>query len=117
MVSLDVYRGINRVLLVFAPSGEDPDYQHQITSATDYQKELAERDLIVRAFPADDPTADPEASAFRDRYGVPADRFTAILIGKDGTEKMRRDEPILSDDLISTIDAMPMRRQEMDREG
>jgi|SRR4051812_24298010 len=112
MVSLDVYRGLNRVLLVFAPSGEDPDFQHQITSATDYREEFAERDLIVRAFPDDD----QEARDFRDHYGVPADRFTAILIGKDGTEKMRRDEPILAADLISTIDAMPMRRQEMNRE-
>jgi hypothetical protein len=114
MVSLDVYRGLNRVLLVFAPSDEDPDFQHQITSATDYQSELAERDLIVRAFPS---SGDEEESDFRKHYGVPADGFTVILIGKDGTEKMRRDEPILSDDLISTIDAMPMRRQEMDREG
>src|SRR3954468_4282611 len=114
MISLDVYRGINRVLLVFAPSGEDPDFQHQITSATDYQSALAERDLIVRAFPA---AGDEEESDFRKHYGVPAGRFTVILIGKDGMEKVRRDEPILSDDLIFTIDAMPMRRREMDREG
>jgi hypothetical protein len=113
MVSLDVYRGLNRVLLVFAPSGEDPQYHHQITSAADYKDEFAERDLIVRALPADD----PEAPAFRDRYGVPTEGFTAILIGKDGTEKMRRNEPILSEDLLSTIDAMPMRRQEMQRDG
>lgn len=111
MVSLDVYRGKNRILLVFGPSPEDPQVQHQLTSAADNKDDLAERDLIVRALPS----GDPESAGFRERYGVPAEGFTAILIGKDGTEKLRRSEPILAEELFATIDSMPMRQDEMGR--
>ena len=52
----------------------------------------------------------------RERYGVTADGFAAVLIGRDGGEKLRSTEPVSAALLFGTIDAMPVRRREM-REG
>ncbi|NYD89522.1 DUF4174 domain-containing protein [Sphingomonas melonis] len=54
--------------------------------------------------------ADDGAAALRKRYRLPAGGFVAILIGKDGGEKLRSAKPILPEVLAGTIDAMPMRR-------
>ncbi|MBW4517481.1 MAG: DUF4174 domain-containing protein [Timaviella obliquedivisa GSE-PSE-MK23-08B] len=40
-------------------------------------------------------------------------KFTVILVGKDGTEKQRSQTPIDPATIFRTIDAMPMRQQEM----
>ncbi len=41
--------------------------------------------------------------------------FTAILVGKDGGDKLPSTELITLQKLYGTIDAMPMRRNEMKR--
>jgi len=52
-------------------------------------------------------------AAARRRFHVRPTDFTVILIGKDGGEKLRSHQPISLDTLRSTIDAMPMRQEEM----
>ena len=49
----------------------------------------------------------------RERLGLPADSFRAVLIGKDGGAKITAAAPIAPQRLFATIDAMPMRRTEM----
>ena len=49
----------------------------------------------------------------REHYGVAADEFAAILIGRDGGEKLRASEPISAQELFGKIDEMPMRRREL----
>ena len=49
----------------------------------------------------------------RERYRVDENTFTFILVGKDGSEKMRSDTVVTRDELYAIIDAMPMRRGEM----
>ncbi len=49
------------------------------------------------------------APSLRRKFRLPAG-FTAILIGKDGGEKLRRAKPFPTALLERTIDAMPMRR-------
>ncbi|QED28004.1 DUF4174 domain-containing protein [Microvenator marinus] len=39
--------------------------------------------------------------------------FTLILVGKDGTEKLRSHKAVAVEMLFETIDAMPMRIREM----
>ena len=39
--------------------------------------------------------------------------FTLILVGKDGTEKLRSHKAVEVETLFETIDAMPMRIREM----
>jgi hypothetical protein len=57
--------------------------------------------------------ATPEAVALRRRLGLPGDGFRAVLVGKDGEPKITARSPIPMETLFSTIDAMPMRRDEM----
>ena len=53
------------------------------------------------------------AAAARLRFHIAPDAFVVILLGKDGGEKLRSDQPIAYEALRDTIDAMPMRQKEM----
>ena len=53
---------------------------------------------------------DDTADALRQRFALPPDRFTVLLIGKDGHVAVRSGEPLQGADLTRIIDAMPMRR-------
>ena len=57
--------------------------------------------------------APAEQEAARKRFGVAPGEFTVILIGKDGGEKLRSHQPLSWETLQQTVDAMPMRQQEM----
>ena len=126
--SLSLLKDKNRVLLVFAPTDSFPAYQQQVSQLQRHQQELQQRDLVLipvlthvgpqtsantlRDLHA--PVAsDSEQIELRQRFHVPINAFTVILIGKDGGEKLRCKEPIQSNELFATIDAMPMRRDEM----
>jgi hypothetical protein len=51
----------------------------------------------------------------RVRLDVANEAFQAVLVGKDGNPKRSSSEPIAASKLITTIDATPMRQQEMGR--
>jgi hypothetical protein len=55
-----------------------------------------------------------DVDSLRLRYGVGEGDFLAVLVGRDGTEKHRSTEPIPPGELFRMIDAMPMRREEME---
>jgi hypothetical protein len=55
-----------------------------------------------------------ESSLF-EKYNVDTTQYTVILIGKDGSEKYRTNKIIKIDQLFSIIDAMPMRKSEMNK--
>lgn len=104
-----------RVLLVAAPSANDPGVIGQRRALAGWDKGARERDLAIVTVVGDRVTgATDGAAALRARHRLPRDRFVAILIGKDGGEKMRADTPIPADTLAETIDAMPMRRARLD---
>ena len=65
----------------------------------------------------DAPLEREAADAIRNRFDVPRDRFTLILVGKDGAIKLERDERTGPDDIFALIDAMPMRQNEMRRKN
>ncbi len=62
---------------------------------------MAEREVVIL-------TDGPGADALRDGQG-----FQVLLIGKDGGIKMRSATPVAAEDILSLIDSMPMRQQEM----
>lgn len=98
---LSQYRWKSRILLLFAPAADDPRLAAQHAALADHAADLAERALVI----VDDP--DP---ALRAAFQAPAAGFTAVLLGLDGEEKLRTDEPIQAAALFATIDAMPMRQ-------
>ncbi len=105
---LAVYRSKARVLLVLAPSANDVRLRRQREMFASMKAGADERDLaLVEAIGTTE-----EARALRHRFGLASD-FHAILIGKDGGDKLTSVEPLGSGDLFPLIDAMPMRQQEM----
>ena len=110
MRDLERFRGKNRVLLIFAPSAMtgQASTQEELL-ATDLQA-LAERDVEVVIL---DQSGDVDE--LLDEFEIAEGSFVVLLLGKDGTVKMRSADPITPEQLRTTIDAMPMRQQEMDQ--
>jgi hypothetical protein len=109
----------SRALLIFAPGPNDPQLQIQLRRLHDNAAAVSDRDIVVIALPFDSPSPTPamltgsDAQAARRRFNIAPADFAVILIGKDGGEKLRSSKPLTMDKLRDTIDAMPMRQQEM----
>lgn len=99
-----------RVLIVSAPTAGDPALAEQRRILVGWKIHAAARDLTVVEIVGDTVrgASDP-AAALRPKYHLPA-TFTAVLIGKDGGEKLRSAKPFPAAALEATIDAMPMRQ-------
>jgi len=126
--SLASLKDKNRVLLIFAPSEQTPDFQRQFDLLSKHAYDMRDRDLIllpvvtIASAPTNANTlrvshppvaSETQQLSLRHRFHVAPDVFTVILIGKDGGEKLRQHTPITAEKLNATIDAMPMRRDEM----
>jgi len=99
-----------RVLIVAAPSPQDPELAEQRRILDNWTAKRDERDLTVVEIVGDQVRgAGENAPALRRKFRIPG-TFTAILIGKDGAEKLRSAHPFPATVLERTIDAMPMRR-------
>ncbi len=97
-----------RVLLVFSPSAAAANFIEQKRIADEASTGFAERDLVL---------VSAVDAALYQQYSVVQGQFMALLIGKDGSEKLRSATPLSSIRLFDTIDAMPMRREEMRTRG
>ena len=100
------------MLLVFAPSLHDASYLEQKRLVNEANVGFADRDLLVFYLFAD--KSGSNATALYERFSVRMEALTAILIGKDGSEKERFLEPVHPEILFSVIDQMPMRRREVE---
>lgn len=110
----------HRIVLIFASSDRAPDYQRQVQIWQADRAGVNDRDLKLvevlgtGASQADgQPITPASAEDFRRQFRVKAADFAVILVGKDGTEKQRSQTPVDLAMLFRTIDAMPMRQQEM----
>jgi hypothetical protein len=97
-----------RQLLLFADTENNPQLQQQIKNLRQDADGLKERDIEVKIYYQ---TKNPEL--FDKRKLKTA--FTAVLVGKDGGDKLTSTTPVTLQKLYSTVDAMPMRRSEMKR--
>ena len=126
--SLASLKDSKRVLLVFAPSDQNSDFQQQFQMLSRSAADMQQRDLVIVPVLVNvgqytsantlrnthPPVAsDQDQVALRNRFHVAPGEFSAILIGKDGGEKLREHTPISAEKLNQTIDAMPMRKDEM----
>lgn len=101
------YRDKNRVLLVFAPDKKDAAFQEQRKLWQGEQAGFADRDLVVAPV--------LKEGTRTGRYAAEVRSFRVVLIGKDGHEAYRSDQPVTAEALYRRIDAMPMRRDEVRR--
>ena len=100
-----------RVLILAAPSADDQALVAQRRELASWQTEREDRDVtIVEIVGTHVSGATDTAVSLRRQWLLPADRFQAILIGKDGHEAFRTARPVAAAGLTQTIDAMPMRR-------
>ncbi|WPZ34604.1 DUF4174 domain-containing protein [Thalassobaculum sp. OXR-137] len=120
---LDKYRWKRRLLLVFAPVKPHPNLVVQRQRLKEAADGLKEREVTVIEVVQDSVFVDGKlaielnAKNLRKQFDTTIVEFNVVLIGKDGAEKLRRDEAVQVSDLFKTIDSMPMRQQEMRQRG
>lgn len=121
--TVERFAGTHRLLLIFAPSERDDQFDGQMLCANDYKEGFEERELVVFEILAEGesragghPLSAGETESLRRGFGVADDQYLTVLIGKDGTEKARWPRAISPVDLFREIDEMPMRREEMRKE-
>lgn len=127
-VTIASLRDDYRPLLIFSPTDGDPRLTRQTLLKDRHQPGLADRQIILIPMYLNTPytggiamfpdgklgsISKPEADAARRRFHIAPTDFTVILLGKDGGEKLRSHDPIPFATLRDTIDAMPMRQDEM----
>lgn len=115
------YKWKYRPLVVFADSATSPPLiqQRQIVAAS--RGGFVERNVVVVWVVGNSVSSElgPEpgqsANALRARVNAQAGTFRVVLVGKDGGAKLAVSSPLSAASLFGTIDAMPMRRDEMRR--
>ena len=109
--SVAAMRWHRRVLILAAPVATDPSLLKQRRELAAWREQGEDRDVTIVEIVTDRVSgATDTAAALRRQWHLRADRFQAILIGKDGREALRTDKPFATEGLTRTIDAMPMRR-------
>ena len=105
LLFLFMYPGKRQVILFYNGNGASVK-EEQLSILNKDKKGLEERNIDVHFYR----TTEPAAGKWNIK---PGKAFTFILVGKDGGEKMRADTVVSLAQLYKTIDAMPMRREEM----
>lgn len=112
--AIDAREAEPRLIVVFAPSRDDPRLIRQQALLRQSGASLGERDVHIIEVVGDTVAgAYDYAAALRQRYAVPRSRFGVVLVGRDGGVKLRSAEAIVPRQIERTIDAMPMRRREI----
>lgn len=117
---LQAYQWEKRLLLIFTSTATEAQFQKQQQLLKQAAAGLAARDMVTLSVmenqvkSSDSSAKDlPLAQALREKYKVKSTAFEVILIGKDGGEKYRSQQVTNPAKIFQTIDAMPMRQQEM----
>ena len=109
----------DRVFVVYTEDYKSELYKQQIDELLGDEQGLAERKLFIYSItPTHLKTGwDNENWEIRDNFmdDIPGSNedFVVILIGLDGTVKLRQDYLLTRQKLYSKIDSMPMRRREL----
>lgn len=110
----------NRVIVILSPGIDNKDRTQQLETLTTNQSGLKERDIVIWDIVhyeriSVDGEHKPQlwTPPFYDQFKVDKKDFTFILIGKDGEEKLRKNNTVSAEELFAIIDAMPMRKREM----
>jgi hypothetical protein len=103
-----------RVVLVCSPSAQNSDFIQQQTWLTQSRDALAEREMLVLSYTAENLSPSDRAT-LQDAFHYAPNTFGVWLIGKDGGIKLSRDRPVTLQELCALVDAMPMRQAEIRR--
>ncbi|RUT06158.1 hypothetical protein DSM106972_033640 [Dulcicalothrix desertica PCC 7102] len=120
--NLTSHKWKNRILLVFAPTAQNVNYQRQVQLFQQQQQGLNERDLLLvtvldkgTSYINQQPIDIASAAKLRQKFNINDNDFRVILVGKDGGAKRQDSKVVQAKTIFREIDAMPMRQQEMQR--
>lgn len=119
LTTLADQREQTRPLLIFAEHANNPQMGIQLRTLNEHAVEASDRQMVAIAIPFHEPGSTrlqlsaTEAEAARQKFHVAGSDFVVILLGKDGGEELRSSKPLSMSKLEETIDAMPMRKEEM----
>lgn len=120
---IENYRWENRLLLVFAPSIQNEQFEQIYSTIQKHQEAAEERHLkTIYLIQTGQSSVDGDninqetAEAIRKKFVVSDGNVTAILIGKDGGEKLRQRNDFDIQEVFNRIDQMPMRKAEMEEQ-
>jgi hypothetical protein len=123
-IDLNEYRWKNRPVLVFASNPEDAQFKEQMRDLQSRNEEIEDRDILIfelvsegQSKVAGQPISNADSASLWDELQVSRRAFAFILVGKDGTVKLRSERPVPSRQVFSLIDSMPMRQAEMRGKG
>jgi hypothetical protein len=102
--ALREHRWKHRLVIVLASDSTQAAYRAQMAELARRREALTERDVRVMPALADD----ARTRSLRRQLAVPDGEFRVVLVGKDGLPKLRRRAPLAVDELLQTIDGMPM---------
>ena len=119
-MDLKQFQWKNRLLFLFAPDNNNPLFKNLQSEIKTQKAEVEDRNLVVFEVLARGPsrmnTAPIDrqvADSIRDRFAIPHNTFSLILVGKDGNIKLSRQDRAHLEVIFALIDSMPMRQDEM----
>jgi len=119
---LEAFQWKNRIILVFAPSSNSDVYKRQMQEFEGEEDGVLDRDLLIfelfedgESRQGDTSLSERVAPRLRRQFEVGEGEFLLVLIGKDGTVKLRSNHPVAAPKIFGLIDSMPMRQEETRR--
>lgn len=118
--TLENYKWKNRLVFIFATDENNQKYQNIQAQLEKNKRDLTERDIIVfkvfrdKVIYQNNQLNKKAADDLRKRYSIDLSDFNLVLVGKDGTEKMKDNQANLSE-IFPLIDSMPMRKNELNQ--
>ena len=118
---LSKYKWENRILIIYSNDVDDHEIREQKKKYELQKSEYNERDLLVFQLSdnnfqnlSNQLSQGVNISSLKEYLSIEkSDRFKVILIGKDGGIKLESEQLLSNQKIFATIDAMPMRRNEM----
>lgn len=112
------YRWQNRLLVIFAAETDAVQLSEQQKCIAAAEAGFHDRDMltfVVLPEKVQGPKQHPAeiAQQLRQQYQIAEGEFAVLLIGKDGTEKLRKAEVVEMQEIFGLIDSMPMRKAEL----
>lgn len=118
---LNEFRWKSRLVLVFTPSPSDPLFVRQMQLLQEAKKDFEDRNVVFMMITPDGTHEntglflDEAASRqYYEYFGVAQYQMEMILVGLDGTEKLRAKNKVTAPSvLLQAIDGMPMRQRQL----
>lgn len=106
------YKWKKRPVIVYAPDDATELLTRQRSLWSGEAGRMGERDIELIVWKG----RDALPGKARQRYEIDPEKFTVLLIGKDGGVKLREHAPVGPKRIHALIDSMPMRQEEMRRD-